>query len=217
MQDATVILRTCVLTQMPGTPKDLRQLTHLTRLELQYQHIGAVVKDCIIWGQLPVLHKLDISQGSPTSYWLHHEVSSVFAGIARATALTALHVRVPGNEDEGPVSFCRHLTGLTKLQELCLYYCDGTVAARDCMQLSVLTGLTHLALEGLSPAVDDTVAVALTLNMPKLQSLNLIDCGLQSDAVMPVLLHRVQLTRVHLYGNPGVCDRVLTKWGLSDL
>jgi hypothetical protein len=98
---------------------------------------------------------------------------------------------------------------MTQLQELGLCWWEGEVAARDCLHLTALTGLTKLSLEDLGDAVGDTVAVALAANLSQLSSLELCGCGLKTDAVLPVLAQRRHLSSVFLHSNSGFTKEVL--------
>jgi hypothetical protein len=133
----------------------------------------------------------------------------VSANLSRATALTKLDLTAKSFEVDGPVAFCKQLKGMTQLQELGVSWWEGEVAARDCLHLTALTGLTGLSLDDLGDAVGDTVAVALAANLSQLCSLALSGCGLQTDAVLPVLAQRQHLRTVILHSNSGFTKEVL--------
>lgn len=206
--DLTLILQIRGLTDLPGAPEALQQLTQLTSLQLQHDYTGVMPADSSCWGKLPALLEISTEATEP-SYWSPEEFQDVSANLSRATALTKLDLTAKSSEEDGPVAFCKQLKGMTQLQELGLWWWEGEVAARDCLHLTALTGLTSLSFEDLGDAVGDTVAVALAANLSQLCSLKLSGCGLQTDTVLPVLAQRQQLSTVILHQNSGFTERVL--------
>ena len=202
-------MRSGSLTNMPGTPEALQRCTQLTRLHLHYQLAYPAARDARLWGKLLGLVDLCIQEDDFELNWTAEAVQEVFAGIGCATSLTRLHLMVPVWEEAGPVRVCKHLSGLTRLQELRLAWCEGYQQPRDCVHLSALTGLTKLELDGVGDGVGDTAAVAMLLHMPCLRHVMLLDCELQTDAVLPLLAGRSGLTYLELSCNPGVSEQLL--------
>lgn len=211
LQHLQLLMGSCMLVGMPGTPHALQQSTQLTRLHLCYERAYPAARDASWWGKMPGLVDLSILEDDfdPEYSWTAEAVHEVFAGIGRATSLTRLHLMVPVREEAGPVRVCKHLSGLTRLQELRLEWCEGYQQPRDCVHLSALQGLTKLELDALGDGVGDTAAVAMLLHMPRLRHVMLLDCELQTDAVLPVLADRSGLTYLELSCNPGFSEQLL--------
>uniref|UniRef100_A0A383WG10 Uncharacterized protein n=1 Tax=Tetradesmus obliquus TaxID=3088 RepID=A0A383WG10_TETOB len=162
----------------------LSSLTALSHIDLQYNGALSQVLSSSAWAQLPQLHSLhvisaplgDVADGGPG-------LRTVMAGIAAATSLRQLHLDFrDGVSALGmrPRLF-GYLTGLRQLQELgvdALPVEYITTDADDVMQLTALTGLTHLYVA--CWAVGNMAAVALACNLPELRVLKLYDCNLVS-------------------------------------
>ncbi|WIA34555.1 hypothetical protein OEZ86_012877 [Tetradesmus obliquus] len=191
----------------------LSSLTALSRIDLQYNGALSQVLSSSAWAQLPQLHSLhvisaplgDVADGGPG-------LRTLMAGVAAATSLRQLHLDFrDGVSALGmrPKLFgC--LTGLRQLQELgvdALPVEYITTDADDVMQLTALTGLTHLDVA--CWAVGEVAAVALACNLPELRILKLYDCNLVSRAALPAIGKLAHLQHLELRDNRFGCDGCL--------
>lgn len=215
-------VRAACLSSCEGFGTQLQQLTQLQELWLNYtDEAEAAIDDARTWRSLPKLSKLSIGfKYSPVrmrSTWCGPFV----AGLSGATALTHLDVHVqaaavPEQDADfgGLFGSIGCMKGLQHLSLSCaaLRFYSGesnmlrTLAcrfnSREAEQLSTLQQLTHLELAGFGRAVGDAVAVSLSLSLSELRTLDLRNCDLRTDAVLPVLKRMRHLTHVNLSDNP---------------
>ena len=217
MRDLLLVMDGQTLVEFHGVATALQGLTQVTGLHLKYDYIHTANQDFKLWGNFSALVDLEFNfdlceDDAESGGWGLDTATDVLAGIRAAHALTRLDVVLAVDDTQSaaaPVEVCHYLSGLTKLQSLRIKWDEGHIAARDCMHLSSLRGITNLSLQYMDDAVDDTVAVALVANMPALRQLDLTHCGLRTDAVLPLLAQRPLLTRLELTDNDGISERLL--------
>ena len=154
-----------------------------------------------MWKQLTQLQKLQVCLHPEGKQRQFENQAAVVAGLAAAKSLTKL-VLARMHPPEG-VNLCAHVSCLPILAELKLK--RGTFSRQDALHLTGLTRLTSLTLYS-CPAVDDAVAVALAHNHQQLLVLALDDCGMVSDALLPVLRGMLQLRSLSLIDCKGLKD-----------
>jgi hypothetical protein len=132
--------------------------------------------------------------------------------LGAATQLTSLHLDCGVSDgsyyDDEPV--CAAFSRLARLQRLSLKFSSRQPVPRsDCVELTALTGLTHLRLMGAHDALGDDGAVALACCLKQLRHLQLVDCSLGYCACTAAIAHLSQLTYLSLEGNEGLRERQL--------
>jgi Leucine-rich repeat (LRR) protein len=201
----------------------LAQLPALQQLGLQYTSCEVAATTVAAWQHLPQLSELSLVGSLQSSV---PRMRLIMAGVAAATSLNKLEVYVymPMSElragyegdssSELGVALCSWLSGLPRLQELCLE-CETPLAPRDALALTSLTSLTRLALPRARGGVGDTRAAAVAASLSQLQHLDLRQCKLRSVAALAAIGQLKQLTELRLEGNSGITRQGV--WQLTGL
>ena len=190
LRHLTVKLYVSALEEFPDAVQTLAKLQQLDRLDLVYESMDSAYDDCEHWPSWPALSRISISnddvdvEGELDCRQMQEGILSVMLKLRETLTGLDFEVWHAGHSCE-TVSICKHVSGLSKLQRLCLNPFFGEPAAQDCMQLSGLRSLTHLDLCHMGKGVDDAVAAALVGNMPQLRQLALYQCEATSVMVPP--------------------------------
>jgi hypothetical protein len=193
----------------------LNALTALTRIELRYNARLREIDAASAWPQLSQLRSLRVTSIAYDDNFgdIGAEFRHVMLGTAAATSLRQLHLDFSNGISTNAVrliKLCGYLSDLQQLQELRVCAGHLTAAAdgpKDTMHLTALTGLTQLDLSRW-PA-GDVAIVALACSLSQLRVLKLVDCGIQSKAVLPAIAKLVQLQHLDLTANALGCDECL--------
>lgn len=104
---------------------------------------------------------------------------------------------------------CSFLSGLVSLRHLRLRWLWGNSNVKqECLKLCQLSCLTYLSLCGAGQAVGDTVAAALASSLLSLRHLELSDCFVSSETVLPSMARLQHLTQLVLSRNGyAACQR----------
>lgn len=104
---------------------------------------------------------------------------------------------------------CSFLSGLVSLRHLRLRWLWGNSNVKqECLKLCRLSCLTYLSLCGAGQAVGDTVAAALASSLLSLRHLELSDCRVTSETVLPSMARLQHLTQLVLSRNGyAACQR----------
>lgn len=111
---------------------------------------------------------------------------------------------------------CCFLSGLVSLRHLRLRWLWGNSNVKhwerkECLKLCQLSCLTYLSLCGAGQAVGDTVAAALASSLLSLRHLELSDCRVTSETVLPSMARLQHLTQLVLSRN-GYAANVQSAW-----
>lgn len=151
--------------------------------------------------------KLRFSRRSPPGVESLLPVVSVLKGL---TGLTCVSIgngyeQLPASTIKG-VELGRVLAQLSSLREL--KCSDVEFDTSDALHLSALTQLTRLKVLGGSWGFNDLVVSSIALCLTNLALLDVGFCGLQTQAVFPVLARLPKLRRLEVVGNEVVVDDV---------
>jgi Leucine-rich repeat (LRR) protein len=209
----------------------LNSLTALTDVELAYSGRLREIDTASVWSELPQLRSLCVTSSSHPDDVEDDGAGfrRVMHGIAAATSLRQLHLHVRNGISARAMrsKLCGYLTGLQQLQELRVSAPQLSAADDDlfdAMHLTALTSLTRLDVSSWRSC--DVATVALACNLSQLRELKLVDCGIESKAVLPAIAKLVQLQHLDLSYNALGCDsclqlltqlRALTALGLISL
>jgi hypothetical protein len=188
---------------MPDGLASVQLLTQLDSLQLVYHAIPKSLADHTAWSSLPKITGLKILDAFPNTFrQFQGSEQTYLPSVQQLRHLTHLALTLTCSSPEHePSAVCHFLSGLMSLEQLDLVSYGGDVAPYDCLKLVTLSRLTHLTLGNMRQAVGDTIAVALASSMPRMQALQLIDCHLGSEIVMPALARLQHLTELVLARN----------------
>jgi hypothetical protein len=199
----------------------LAQLPALQHLALQYESapfyyhlltVGATAAaTASAWAVLPQLQQLNLRLHLPSEA----EWTAILAGIAAATSLTKLELKVCHAASVAPqwavnVSACPSFTSLPALQDLTLRYggwfCVGMqLAPADAQALTLLTNLTRLDFTDAGQGVGAAAATALACSLTQLRHLCLGQChlklGSEGMACLEAIARLTQLTYLNSMDN----------------
>jgi hypothetical protein len=206
--------------------QEMTQLQALQHLALGYDTANAAEEVAEVWQLLPQLHERSVRYYDDVDDMPDkRQMLALLRGIRACESLTklelevrAVHVEQQGedSDDEGPevveepLQACLYLSGLTNLQDLRIWE-SSQLTACDALWLTILTGLTHLQLGGLSTGVGELAANAIACSLKELRYLDLQGCNLGS-VCLAAIAHPPKLTELKLEGNCG-----LTRQGLMQL
>jgi hypothetical protein len=141
------------------------------------------------------------------------DVESLLPTVSVLKGLTGLTcVRFRNGFEQVPASTFRdvelgralaQLTGLHELKCRCVQF-----DASGALHLSVLTQLTKLKMAESRSGINGLVVCSLGLCLTNLQALDVTFCGVQTQAVIPVLARLPQLRQLSMTGNEVVVDDV---------
>jgi hypothetical protein len=188
----------------------LSTVTGLQDLRLIYSSLPSAAAGAAAWCRLPQLRALQVHN----EFWERDDVEcqAVLEGMARATSLTSVKLRVPStNRPEVPCGM--YLAQLQNLQELVLKHARSS--RQDMLHLKKLTQLT--ALEFKNCSIDDATAVELLCALAVLRSLVIVQSDLQpqqeqgirvlkTDAIVPLIKYQLKGLRDLDLSVPGVTD-----------
>jgi flagellar motor protein MotB len=201
-------LTLCVDFDQPQQLLQLAQLPALQHLSLRYVHRHstkpgqAAVATASAWPLLPQLQELIVRVVLP----YRHEMAHILDGIAAATSLTELELKVDF-EDEVDISMpgiavCSRLSCLTRLKDLSCYLtmrtpdpqcrirfhkCTMELAPVDACKLTALTNLTRLELLHAGRGVGTLAAGLLARDLKRLQHLCLRGCNIELCSVAGIV------------------------------
>jgi hypothetical protein len=222
----------------------LGQLRALQHLGLEYHSVSAAAATAAVWQCLPQLQELclDYQVAGVTIHEVEliesptrQQVVAVVAGAGATAGLTKLvfslrlridpidgeakHVQRYWFEPLAPDVDGAHvffaMARLTTLRDLDVKGCAFLMGAQV-TQLTSLTGLTCLVLNGQSYVAEDEAAAALVSSLPQLRLLGLLD-GAYGETYMAAIGQLQQLTGLFLVGDHLPVGSFMQLTGLSQL